>query len=171
MFFVTNAQAGIMTGTAAFMAATVIAVTVSFRLERRLPVMPLVGCVFVLAFGGLTLWLADELFIKIKPTVVNLLFASVLLTGLALRRNVMKPILGGMLNLTETGWRILHGRWAVFFVVLAVLTELVWRTLSTDAWVNFKVFGILPLTLAFSALQMPVILRHQIPEGREAEPS
>jgi intracellular septation protein len=164
VFFVTNSQAGIMAGTGAFMAATGAAVLLSWHFERKLPIMPLVGCFFVLLFGGLTLWLEDDLFIKLKPTVVNLLFATVLFTSLALRRNVLKRLLGTVLSLTEAGWRILTLRWACFFVVLAVLNEVVWRTMPTDVWVNFKVFGIMPLTLVFSALQMPVILKHQIPE-------
>jgi intracellular septation protein len=164
VFFVTNTQAGIMAGTGAFMAATAVSVLLSWHLERRLPIMPLVGCFFVMLFGGLTLWLDDDLFIKLKPTFVNLLFATVLFTSLALRRNVLKPLLGAVLNLSETGWRILTLRWACFFVVLALLNEVVWRTMTTDAWVNFKVFGILPLTLVFSALQMPVIMKHQISE-------
>jgi intracellular septation protein len=170
VFFVTNSQAGIMAGTGAFMAATGISVLLSWHFERKLPIMPLVGCFFVLLFGGLTLWLEDDLFIKLKPTVVNLLFATVLFTSLALRRNVLKRLLGTVLSLTEAGWRILTLRWACFFVVLAVLNEVVWRTMPTDAWVNFKVFGIMPLTLVFSALQMPVIMKHQIPEAEvEAE--
>jgi intracellular septation protein len=164
VFFVTNSQAGIMAGTGAFMAATGISVLLSWHFERKLPIMPLVGCFFVLLFGGLTLWLEDDLFIKLKPTVVNLLFATALFTSLALKRNVLKLVLGTVLNLADEGWRILTLRWACFFVVLALLNEVVWRTMTTDAWVNFKVFGILPLTLVFSALQMPVILRHQIPE-------
>ncbi|HYD32883.1 MAG TPA: septation protein A [Azospirillaceae bacterium] len=162
VFFITNARAGIMTGTAAFMVATALALIVSWRLEHRLPVMPLVTCGFVLLFGGLTLWLDDDLFIKLKPTVVNLLFATVLLAGLAFRRNVLKHVLGAMLALTDEGWRSLSRRWALFFVVLAVLNEVVWRTQPTDVWVNFKVFGIMPLTLVFSALQMPLILKHQV---------
>jgi len=164
VFFVTNSKAGIMVGTGAFMAATAVSVLLSWHLERKLPIMPLVGCFFVLLFGGLTLWLEDDIFIKLKPTVVNLLFATVLFTSLALRRNVLKRLLGTVLNLDDTGWRILTLRWACFFVVLAALNEVVWRTMATDAWVNFKVFGIMPLTLVFSALQMPVILKHQIQE-------
>jgi intracellular septation protein len=164
VFFVTNSQAGIMAGTGAFMAATGISVLLSWHFERKLPIMPMVTCFFVMLFGGLTLWLENDLFIKLKPTVVNLLFATVLFTSLALRRNVLKSLLGTVLSLSDTGWRILTLRWACFFVVLAVLNEVVWRTMPTDAWVNFKVFGIMPLTLVFSALQMPVILKHQIPE-------
>ncbi len=101
VFFVTNSQAGIMAGTGAFMAATGVAVLLSWHFERKLPIMPLVGCFFVLLFGGLTLWLEDDLFIKLKPTVVNLLFATVLFTSLALRRNVMKRLLGTVLSLTR----------------------------------------------------------------------
>jgi len=166
-FFLANARAGIMTGTAVFMAATAVSLTVSWWLERRVPLMPLIGAGFVLLFGGLTLWLDDDLFIKIKPTLVNLFFAAALLIAHALRRNLLKRILGAVMALTDTGWRILALRWAVFFLVLAGLNEVVWRTMDTDAWVNFKVFGIMPLTLLFSVLQTPLILRHQVPEGQE----
>ncbi|NYZ16319.1 septation protein A [Azospirillum sp. RWY-5-1] len=167
-FFIANSQAGIMTGTAVFMAATTVSVLVSWHVERKVPVMPVVGAGFVMLFGGLTLWLNDDLFIKLKPTLVNLLFATVLFTAHILRRNVLKHLLGAVMALTEEGWRILGIRWAWFFVVLAVLNEVVWRSMTTDAWVNFKVFGIMPLTLLFSALQTPTILRHQIPEGTAA---
>lgn len=164
VFFFVNAQAGLMTGTGAFMAATVVSLGWSWRMERRLPIMPLVGCCFVMIFGGLTLWLNDEVFIKLKPTLVNLLFAAALFTAHFMRRNLLKRLLGAMMSLTEEGWRTLALRWACFFVLLAALNEIVWRSFSTDVWVNFKVFGILPLTLLFSALQTPLILRHQLPE-------
>jgi intracellular septation protein len=167
VFFVTNSQAGIMAGTGAFMVATAVAVLLSWHFERKLPIMPLVGCFFVLFFGGLTLWLEDDLFIKLKPTVVNLLFATVLFTSLALRRNVMKRLLGTVLSLTETGWRILTVRWACFFVVLAVLNEIVWRTMPTDAWVNFKVFGFLPLTMIFAAAQFPLLQKYAVQDSGE----
>ncbi len=163
VFFLANSRYGIMVGTAAFMAATTVSVAVSYALERRVPIMPMVGCFFVLLFGGLTLWLDDELFIKIKPTVVNLLFATALFVGMAYKRNLVKVVLGTVMDLTEEGWRILTVRWAWFFVVLAALNEVVWRTLSTDAWVNFKVFGIMPLTLVFSFAQIPVFMRYQVP--------
>ncbi len=167
-FFFANSQYGIMVGTAVFMTATSVSVLISWRMERKVPVMPVVGAFFVLLFGGLTLWLNDELFIKLKPTLVNLLFASVLLTAHVLRRNVLKHLLGSVLSMTEEGWRILAFRWALFFILLACLNEVVWRTMSTDAWVNFKVFGIMPLTLLFSALQTPLVLRHQTPEDAAA---
>lgn len=161
-FFVSNSKFGIMTGTAVFMVATVVALLVSWRFERRVPVMPVVGAGFVLVFGGLTLWLNDDLFIKIKPTLVNLLLATVLFAGYLLRRNVLKHVLGTVISLTDEGWRTLGVRWAWFFLVLAGVNEVVWRSLSTDDWVNFKVFGIMPLTLLFSVLQAPFILRHQV---------
>ncbi|QJE73848.1 septation protein A [Aerophototrophica crusticola] len=171
VFFVVNSNAGIMAGTATFMVATTLALALSWKLERRIPVMPVVGCFFVLLFGGLTLWLHDELFIKVKPTVVNLLFAVTLFVGLALKRNLLKTALGAVLELDEAGWRILTVRWAWFFLLLAGLNEVVWRNFDTDAWVNFKVFGILPLTLVFSALQTPVILKHQLAKAEDGEPA
>lgn len=161
VFFVTNAKAGIMTGTAAFMVATLIALPLSWRLERRIPVMPLVGCVFVTVFGGLTLWLNDDVFIKLKPTLVNLLFASALFSAHFLKRNLLTHILGSVIELDDEGWRKLALRWAFFFVFLAAANEFVWRTFPTDIWVDFKVFGIMPLTLIFSIAQTPLILRHQ----------
>lgn len=160
VFFVANQLADIMTATALFMAAAAVAVVFSMRLERRVPLMPVIGCGFVLAFGGLTLALDDALFIKIKPTVVNLLFAAVLFTGLALRRDWLKLILGRVMSLTDQGWRILTWRWAAFFIVLAVVNEIVWRNFSTEFWAGFKLFGMMPLTMAFALLQVPVILKH-----------
>lgn len=170
-FFIANSQAGIMAGTAVFMVATTLAVLVSWHVERKIPLMPVVGAGFVLLFGGLTLWLQDDLFIKIKPTLVNLLFATVLFAAHLTRRNVLKRILGTVLSLSDEGWRTLAIRWAWFFLLLAVLNEVVWRTMSTDTWVNFKVFGIMPLTLLFSALQTPLILRHQVPDAADEKPA
>jgi intracellular septation protein len=161
LFFIANQTAGIMPATAVFMAATVVAVVLSIKLEKRWPIMPMVGCVFVLIFGGLTLWLDNDLFIKLKPTVVNLLFAAILFTGLATGRNFLKLMMGTVFELTELGWRILTWRWAVFFVVLAAINEVVWRGFSTEFWAGFKLFGILPLTLVFAMAQMPVLMRHQ----------
>ena len=171
VFFVVNNIYGIMIGTAAFMAATSVSLTISYVLERRLPIMPVVGCFFVLLFGALTLLLDDDLFIKIKPTVVNLLFASILVVGLLLKRAVLKQLMGAVLELDDDGWRKLSARWAVFFVFLAILNEIVWRNFSTDTWVAFKVFGIMPLSLVFGAAQVPLILKHQLnaDDASEAE--
>jgi len=165
LFFVINTRYGLMAGTGVFMVATTVALTVNWLLERRLPVMPLVGCFFVLVFGGLTLWLNDELFIKIKPTIVNVLLSATLFIGMAAKRNLLKVVLGAALDLTEEGWRILTVRWAWFFLLLAVLNELVWRNFGTEMWVNFKVFGIMPLSLIFSMAQIPVIMKHQRAEN------
>ena len=164
VFFLTNGQFGIMPATAAFMVATPIAVALSYKLEKRIPVMPLVGCGFVMLFGGLTLWLEDEFFIKVKPTIVNLLFAAILFVGLMLKRPFLKLLMGAVLHLDDEGWRRLGLRWAVFFIVLAVLNEIVWRNFSTEFWAGFKLFGLMPLTLVFAVCQVPLITAHQIEE-------
>ena len=160
-FFLAYARAGIFWATGILMAATVIALIASWTLYRRLLPMPVVTAVLVGIFGGLTFWLDDPSFIKLKPTIINLLFAGVLFVGLALRKPLLKIVLGEAFNLTEEGWRRLSLRWAVFFLVLAGLNELVWRNLSEAAWVNFKVFGILPLTVIFAMAQMGLIRRHE----------
>jgi intracellular septation protein len=160
IFFAVNARAGIQAATAAFMVAIVVSLIASRILEKRYPVLPLVTAVFVLVFGGLTLILKDELFIKLKPTVVNSLFGAILLGGLATGRSLLKPLLGTALELDAAGWRTLTLRWGVFFLFLAALNEVIWRTVSTDTWVSFKVFGILPITLAFAFSQAPLIARH-----------
>ncbi|NKB47879.1 MAG: septation protein A [Alphaproteobacteria bacterium] len=154
-------QQGLFEATGAFMIVTVISLIAGWTLERRLPIMPLVSGFFVLVFGGLTLILADELFIKIKPTLVNSLFAVILLGGLAFKRLLLKPLFGSAFQLNDDGWRTLTLRWGVFFIFLAILNEVVWRNFSTDFWAAFKLFGVLPLTLVFAASQTPLILRHQ----------
>jgi intracellular septation protein len=167
VFFVGNIKFGIMPATGAFMVATMASLAVNYALERRLPVMPLVAGAFIIVFGALTLAFEDSTFIKLKPTVVNLLFAGALFSGLALRRNLLKIVFQAAFHLDEDGWRLLTWRWAFFFVFLALVNELVWRTQTTDFWVSFKLFGIMPLTVVFGVCQVPLILRHQIkdPEG------
>jgi intracellular septation protein len=150
--------------TAFFIVATLAALIASFALTRRLPIMPLVTGVVVLVFGGLTLLLQDETFIKMKPTIVNLLFGSTLLIGLAFGRSLLGYVFDSVFRLDDEGWRKLTFRWGVFFFVLAVLNEIVWRNFTDDMWVNFKVFGIMPLTIAFTLTQMPLIQRHALPE-------
>lgn len=153
--------------TGAFMAATVVALAVNYALVRRLPIMPLISGAVVLVFGGLTLYLADEHFIKMKPTIVNALFGCVLLGGLAFGRPLLPIVLDSVFRLTAEGWRKLTLRWAVFFLILAVLNEVVWRTQTTDTWVNFKVFAIMPLTLLFALAQTPLIMRHDVSVSKE----
>lgn len=159
VFFIANRLEGIYVGTAWLMATTIVAIAVSFKLERRVPMMPLISCGFVVIFGALTLFMDDDVFIKIKPTFVNLLFATIILVGLAFGRTFLKILMGTVLSLTDRGWRSLSLRWGLFFIVLAVLNELVWRNFSTDFWVNFKVFGIMPLSMIFGLSQVPLIMR------------
>jgi len=160
IFFFANARFGIFAATAAFMVAIVAAAAVSYALVRHIPVMTVVSAVVVLVFGGATLLLHDELFIKLKPTIIYLLFAGVLFAGLILRKPFLAVVFDQVFSLTDEGWRKLTVRWALFFLALAVLNEIVWRTQSTDFWVNFKVFGVLPITMVFGALQYPLLTKY-----------
>ncbi len=164
LFFLINRQRGIFDATAVFMVAVVASLLVMRRLTGRLPIMPLVSAAVVLVFGGLTVWLKDDLFIKLKPTIVNTMFGVILLGGLAFGRSLLSIVLDSVFRLTDEGWRKLTFRWALFFFVLAGLNEVVWRTQETEFWVNFKVFGIMPLTLVFALAQMPLIMRHSLEE-------
>jgi intracellular septation protein len=164
-FFIANARGGIFWGTGVFMAATVVALAVSWTLTRRLALVPLIGAVFVAVFGGLTLWLQNDTFIKVKVTLVNVMFGSILLAGLYFGKQFLKLVLGEALKMDDEGWRILTLRWGLFFFALAALNEVIWRSVGTDLWVNFKVFGILPLTLLFALSQAPLMSRHMIGES------
>jgi intracellular septation protein len=155
---------GIFVATAVFMVGVVLALAVSYALTRHLPVMPLVTAVIVLIFGSLTLVLHDELFIKLKPTIIYLLFGAVLLGGLAAGKSLLGMVFDSVFHLTEEGWRRLTLRWALFFFALAILNEIVWRSQTTDVWVTFKVFGVVPLTFLFAALQYPLLTRYAAPE-------
>lgn len=165
-FFIANWKAGIFWGTGIFMAATAAALTASWVLTRKIAMVPLVSAVFVALFGALTLWLHSELFIKVKVTLINALFGAVLLGGAAMGRSYIKLIMGEAVKLTEEAWRTLSIRWGVFFLAMAVLNEVVWRNFSTDAWVNFKVFGLLPITLAFAFANAPYMTKHMIEDGK-----
>jgi intracellular septation protein len=160
IFFIANGRLGIFAATGVFMMAILVSLIVSYALTRKLPIMALVSAGVVLVFGSLTLLLHDDLFIKMKPTIVNSLFGVVLLGGLAFGKPLLPLVLDQVLTLTDAGWRKLTLRWALFFFVLAALNEIVWRNFSTDVWVDFKVFGTMPLTLLFALSQTPLILRH-----------
>lgn len=162
VFFLTNARAGIFWGTGVFIVATLVSLVASRVLFGRIPVMPLVSAVVVVVFGGLTLWLQDELFIKLKPTIVNALFASVLFGGLLYGKSLLRYLFGDVFALDEEGWRKLTFRWACFFVFLALLNEAAWRLLTTDQWVTFKVFAIMPITMVFAISQVGLLQRHAL---------
>ncbi len=154
----------IFVATGLFMAATIVALAVSWGLTRTLPIMPLVSGVVVLVFGALTLWLQDDVFIKMKPTIVNTLFGAVLLGGLLFGKSLLGYVFDSAFRLDAEGWRKLTLRWGLFFLFLAIVNEVVWRYFSTDAWVTFKVWGIMPITLIFTFAQMPLIMRHSLDE-------
>jgi intracellular septation protein len=160
IFFAANARGGLFWATGLFMVATAISLTVSWLMIRRLPIMPLVTGVVVFIFGGLTLYLQDEQFIKLKPTIVNILFGGTLLIGLAFGKSLLAVVFEAAFDLNEEGWRKLTFRWALFFLLLAVLNEVIWRNFSTDFWVAFKVWGVMPLTFLFALSQVPLLQKY-----------
>lgn len=167
LFFVAYFALGIYWATGILMAATVASLIASRTLLGHVSPTLMVTTVVVVGFGALTLLLNDPRFIMIKPTIVNLVFAAFLFGGLLLKRPVLQLLLGQALQLTDEGWRKLTLRWALFFFGLAVLNELVWRTQSTDFWVSFKVFGVMPLTFVFAALQYPLLTKYAVPSKGE----
>ncbi len=170
IFFVANTMLGIFTATAVFMAVMLIVLAIEFAVERKVSFMPLLTAGLVLVFGGLTLWLSNDIFIKIKPTILYTMFAAVLLGGLAFNRLFIRLLFGQMLHLSDPAWRTLTWRWSLFFIALAIANEIVWRHVSTNIWVAFKVWAVFPLTVLFAMAQTPFIMRHQI-EGEEAPPT
>jgi intracellular septation protein len=161
LFFAINARLGIFVATAAFMAAVLVALAVAYAMTRHIAIMPLVTAVIVSVFGGLTLILHNDMFIKLKPTIIYLLFGGTLAAGLAFGRSFLGVLFDSVFDLTEEGWRKLTWRWAFFFFALAALNEIVWRNFSTDFWVSFKLFGVVPLTFLFAALQYPLLTKYQ----------
>jgi intracellular septation protein len=162
LFFLANSRYGIFVATATFMVAVLAALAAGYAMTRHLPIMPVVTAIVVLVFGGLTLVLHDATFIKVKPTIIYALFGAVLLGGWFFNKPLLGIVFDSLFQLTELGWRKLTLRWAIFFFVLAVLNEIVWRNVSTDVWVDFKVFGFLPLTFLFGALQYPLVKKYAV---------
>jgi intracellular septation protein len=160
VFFIVNSRADIFAATAWFMGAMAISLLASWLILKKIAVMPLITGVVVLVFGGLTLWLQDETFIKMKPTITNGLFAAVLLGGLLFGQSLLKYVFGDVYKLKPEGWLILTMRWGIFFFALAIINEILWRNFSTDVWVAFKVWGIMPLTVIFSMFQLPVLTKY-----------
>jgi len=162
VFFIANARYHLFVATGAFMVAIVVAMIASYMVTRHVPLMALVTGAIVLVFGTLTLVLHDETFIKVKPTIIYGLFAVTLGGGLLFGRSFIALLFDQMFNLTPHGWRILTFRWALFFAAMAVLNEVIWRTQSTDFWVGFKALGVIPITMGFAILQMPLIKRYHL---------
>lgn len=160
LFFFANSKFGIYVATGAFMVAVLIALAVSYSMTRHIAIMPVVTAIIVLVFGGLTLVLHDDLFIKLKPTIIYVLFGGALIAGILLDKPFLSIMFDQMFHLTPEGWRKLTWRWALFFLFLAVLNEIVWRTQTTDFWVSFKLFGVVPLTMVFGALQYPLLTKY-----------
>lgn len=161
-FFVAYYMADLFVATAAIMVATVLALAVSYIVERRIPMMPLITAGIVGVFGGLTLWLQDETFIKMKPTIIQAIFGAVLIAGLFAKRLFLKTLFGAAWHLTDEGWRVLTVRFSLFFFAMGAINEAVWRTQSTEFWVNFKVFGLMALTFVFIMSQVPMLKRYTI---------
>lgn len=157
-------RAGIFIATAVFMAAMSLSLILSRLLVGKLPIMPIVSGIVVLIFGALTLWLQDDTFIKLKPTIVNSLFGVILLGALAFGKPLLPIVLDSVFQLDHAGWKKLTLRWGLFFLVLAALNEIVWRGFSTDTWVAFKVWGVMPITMVFALAQTPLIMRHRLEE-------
>ena len=148
-----------------FIVATLIALAVVWFIEKKIPMVPLLGGIFITLFGGLTIYFDNPVFIYIKPTIINILFGLALLFGKYFTAEpLLKKMLGNSMKLNDEGWRILNNRWVYFFFGLALLNEAVWRTQSEEFWVNFKVWGILPLTLIFTAFQISIINKYKLNE-------
>lgn len=170
LFFVANQKFGIFAATGVLMAGVVLTLGVSWSVTRHLPAMPVVTAVLVLVFGSLTFFLQDETFIKLKVTILYLMFGGALLGALYFDKLLLPIVFDMAIHIDDAGWKKLTWRWGLFFFFLAGLNEVVRRVVSTDSWVNFKVFGILPLTVVFAITQAPLIMRHEIrPEDEDPD--
>jgi intracellular septation protein len=169
IFFFAYTKFGILTATGTFMVAVLVALAASWLLTRRLAIMPLVTGIVVLVFGGLTLFFGDSTFIKLKPTIVNALFGTILLGGLVFDRSLLGYVFDSVFKLDEEGWRKLTKRFAILFFGLAILNEIIWRNFSEPFWVKFKVFGVLPITMVFIMFQMPMIMRHSLEDPDDSD--
>ena len=162
IFFIFYTRGDLQSAILPFMIATIIAVIFSYIMEKKIPIMPTVGATIILIFGGLTIYFDNEVFFKMKPTIINILFGIILYAGIILNKPFLKYLLSGAIKMEDAGWDILTKRWIGFFIALALLNEIIWRTQSTDIWVNFKVFGILPITFLFTLFQFSIIKKYQI---------
>ncbi len=162
-FFYYNGDKNLKIAIPPFIVATIIALAVVWIMEKKIPMVPLIGGILITFFGGLTIYFNNPVFIYIKPTIINILFGLVLLFGKYFTNEpLLKKILGKSVAIDNQGWEILNKRWILFFFTLAILNELIWRTQSEEFWVNFKVWGILPITFIFTAFQIPIITKHKL---------
>ena len=165
LFFYYNSDKNLKTAIPPFIIATIIAIAIVWLLEKKIPMVPLIGGILITLFGGLTIYFDNPIFIYIKPTIINILFGLALLFGKYFTKEpILKKILGKSIMLSDEGWSILTKRWIIFFFALAFLNELVWRTQSEEFWVNFKVWGMLPITFIFTAFQVSIITKYKINE-------
>lgn len=169
IFFAVYKWQNLIVATAALVGVTIITVTIGYILEKKVPVMPLVSAIVLGVFGTLTVVNGDDFFIKIKPTIVNLLFAAILLVGAAAKKPILRYLLGSSMEMSEKAWLQFSIRWGIFFIFLAGMNEFIWRSFDTDFWVKFKVFGMLPMTIIFMITQIPFLKRHM--ELSETPPS
>ena len=162
-FFYYNGDKNLKIAIPPFIVATIIALAIVWIMEKKVPMVPLIGGILITFFGGLTIYFNNPVFIYIKPTIINILFGLVLLFGKYFTNEpLLKKILGKSVAIDDQGWEILNKRWILFFFTLAILNELIWRTQSEEFWVNFKVWGILPITFIFTAFQIPIITKHKL---------
>lgn len=166
LFFLAFKYADIMLATGILIATTLLSLGIIYAIERKLAPMLMITGAMVTIFGGMTIFLNDTTFMQIKPTIINLLFASILLGGLVLKKPMLKYVLNYALQLEERGWWLLSLRWGIFFLFLAALNEYIWRSYPLDFWVKFKVFGVFACTLVFTFCQIPLIQRYMVEEKK-----
>ena len=166
VFFIFYTKGDLQSAILPLMIATIIAVIFSYIIEKKIPIMPTVGASIILIFGGLTIYFDNEIFFKMKPTIINILFAVALYVGQIIHKPILKNLLSGSLKLQDKGWSLLTKRWIGFFIALAILNEIIWRTQSTDLWVSFKVFGVLPITFIFTMTQFTLIKKYHITKNK-----
>ena len=165
LFFYYNSDKNLKIAIPPFIIATLIALIVVWLIEKKIPMVPLIGGILITLFGGLTIYFDNPIFIYVKPTIINILFGLTLLFGKYFTQEpILKKMLGKSLALSDEGWDLLNKRWVFFFFSLAILNELVWRTQSEELWVNFKVWGLLPITFIFTAFQISLINKYKIDE-------
>ncbi len=164
-FFYYNNDKSLSVAIPPLIVATLLALFVVWIFEKKIPMMPLISGILITFFGGLTIYFKDPIFIYIKPTIINILFGLALLLGKYFTKEpVLKKIMGKAISLTDIGWKLLNRRWVFLFFGLAILNECIWRTQSEEFWVNFKVWGMLPITLIFTGFQIPLINKHKVDE-------